>query len=38
LAKFQAAAQPAVIEWLKGEVDSQWIDHVQASVKAVKSN
>lgn len=38
LAKFQAAAQPAVIDWLKGEVDSKWIDHVQASVKSVTGN
>ncbi|RDL45967.1 C4-dicarboxylate ABC transporter substrate-binding protein [Marinomonas piezotolerans] len=34
LAKFQAAAQPAVLEWLRGEVDGEWIDRVQASVKA----
>lgn len=33
MAKFQAAAQPAVINWLKGEVDPTWIDNVQASVK-----
>ncbi|WP_425641115.1 DctP family TRAP transporter solute-binding subunit [Marinomonas gallaica] len=33
LAKFQASAQPAVIEWLKDEVDPAWIDRVQASVK-----
>lgn len=33
LAKFQASAQPAVIEWLKDEVDPEWIDRVQASVK-----
>lgn len=38
LAKFQAAAQPAVIEWLKGEVDPVWIDNVQASVKIATSN
>lgn len=38
LAKFQAAAQPAVIEWLKGEVDPTWIDHVQASVKIAVEN
>lgn len=33
LAKFQQAAQPAVLEWLRGEVDGEWIDRVQASVK-----
>lgn len=38
LAKFQAAAQPAVIKWLKGEVDPTWIDKVQASVKTATND
>lgn len=33
LAKFQAAAQPAVIEWLKGELDPSWIKRVRDAVK-----
>ncbi|MEQ5836784.1 DctP family TRAP transporter solute-binding subunit [Marinobacter sp. NFXS9] len=33
LAKFQAAAQPAVIHWLKGELDPEWITRVQDAVK-----
>ncbi|TPE47506.1 DctP family TRAP transporter solute-binding subunit [Maribrevibacterium harenarium] len=38
LAKFQAAAQPAVIDWLKGEVDPQWIDRVQSAVQQASAN
>lgn len=33
LEKFREAAQPAVINWLKGEVDPKWIDSVQSAVK-----
>jgi len=38
MAKFQSAAQPAVIEWLKGEIDPSWITKAQDAVKAVTSN
>ncbi len=37
LAKFQEAAQPAVLEWLRGEIDGEWIDRVQASVQVVSN-
>lgn len=33
LEEFRKAAQPAVIKWLKGQVDPKWIDEVQASVQ-----
>ncbi|WP_111497551.1 MULTISPECIES: DctP family TRAP transporter solute-binding subunit [Marinobacter] len=33
LGKFQQAAQPAVIEWLKGELDPAWITRVQDAVE-----
>ncbi|MGB0662606.1 MAG: DctP family TRAP transporter solute-binding subunit [Pontibacterium sp.] len=36
LEKFAAAAQPAVLEWLKGEIDPSWIDKAQAAVAAAK--
>lgn len=38
LAKFQDAAQPAVIEWLKGELDPAWIDKVQEAVSRVSTD
>ncbi|SIQ75936.1 DctP family TRAP transporter solute-binding subunit [Marinobacterium stanieri] len=38
MAQFRQAAQPAVIEWLKGEIDSSWIDKAQNAVKAAESN
>ncbi|WP_020683507.1 DctP family TRAP transporter solute-binding subunit [Marinobacterium rhizophilum] len=38
MAKFQSAAQPAVIEWLKGEIDPSWITKAQDAVKAATSN
>lgn len=38
LAKFQQAAQPAVLDWLRNEVDGEWIEHVQASVKNAVNN
>ncbi|MDX1742302.1 MAG: DctP family TRAP transporter solute-binding subunit [Ruegeria sp.] len=38
LAEFAALAQPAVVEYLRGELgdDAQWIDRLQDSVAAVK--
>jgi TRAP-type transport system periplasmic protein len=38
MAKFQSAAQPAVIEWLKGEIDPTWISKAQDAVKTATSN
>nr|WP_067288148.1 DctP family TRAP transporter solute-binding subunit [Marinobacterium profundum] len=38
MAKFQSAAQPAVIEWLKGEIDPSWINKAQDAVKTASSN
>lgn len=38
LAKFQDAAQPAVIEWLKGELDPAWIDKVQEAVSRASTD
>ncbi len=38
MAKFQSAAQPAVIEWLKGEVDPSWISKAQDAVKTASAN
>ncbi|ANG61667.1 C4-dicarboxylate ABC transporter substrate-binding protein [Marinobacterium aestuarii] len=38
MAKFQSAAQPAVIEWLKGEIDPTWITKAQDAVKTASSN
>lgn len=38
LAKFRSAAQPAVIEWLKNEVDPAWIDKVQKAVRQAEAD
>ncbi|MCS5563759.1 MAG: TRAP transporter substrate-binding protein DctP, partial [Oleiphilaceae bacterium] len=38
LAKFRSAAQPAVIEWLKNEVDPAWIDKVQEAVRQAEAD
>ncbi|NVK41126.1 MAG: DctP family TRAP transporter solute-binding subunit [Oceanospirillaceae bacterium] len=38
LAKFQSTAQPAVIEWLKGQLDPAWISKAQDAVKAAQAN
>ncbi|HBU99663.1 DctP family TRAP transporter solute-binding subunit [Thalassospira lucentensis] len=32
LKAFRDAAQPAVIEWLSGQIDAQWIEKLQAAV------
>ena len=37
VAKFQTTAQPAVIEWLKGEVDPQVVDDFLAAVKEAEA-
>ncbi|MBV1789526.1 DctP family TRAP transporter solute-binding subunit [Marinobacterium sp. D7] len=37
-AKFQAAAQPPVLEWLKTQIDPSWIDKALAAVKEASSN
>jgi tripartite ATP-independent transporter DctP family solute receptor len=34
LEKFRAAAQPAVLEWLKGQIGEEWINKAQAAVKS----
>ncbi|GGO85893.1 C4-dicarboxylate ABC transporter substrate-binding protein [Marinobacterium nitratireducens] len=38
LGKFQAAAQPAVVEWLKGQLDATWIDKAQDAVKTAAAD
>lgn len=38
MAKFRDAAQPAVINWLKGEVQPEWIERAQMSVKVVSNS
>jgi len=38
LAEFRKAAQPAVIKWLKGQVNPQWITRVQVAVKKAIAN
>ncbi|GGB94976.1 C4-dicarboxylate ABC transporter substrate-binding protein [Marinobacterium zhoushanense] len=37
-ALFQAAAQPAVIEWLKTQIEPNWIDKALAAVKDASAN
>jgi len=32
---FREAAQPAVLEWLKGQIGETWVDKAQAAVAAV---
>lgn len=36
--RFKAASQPAVIEYMKGTIGSEWIDKVQKAVKDVESS
>ncbi|TCK09552.1 DctP family TRAP transporter solute-binding subunit [Marinobacterium mangrovicola] len=36
-AKFQAAAQPAVVEWLKTEIEPEWVDKALDAVKAASA-
>jgi tripartite ATP-independent transporter DctP family solute receptor len=38
LAQFREAAQPAVIEWLKGEIDEAWIAKAQSAVEAATAD
>jgi tripartite ATP-independent transporter DctP family solute receptor len=38
MAKFQSTAQPAVIEWLKGEIDPSWINKAQDAVKTASAD
>ncbi|QUX97377.1 C4-dicarboxylate ABC transporter substrate-binding protein [Marinomonas sp. CT5] len=38
MAKFRDIAQPAVINWLKGEVQPEWIERVQMSVKVASNS
>jgi hypothetical protein len=38
MAKFQNAAQPAVLEWLKGQIDPSWIARAQDAVKAASAD
>ena len=38
MAKFRDIAQPAVINWLKGEVQPEWIERAQMSVKVVSNS
>ncbi|BDX01779.1 MAG: DctP family TRAP transporter solute-binding subunit [Marinomonas sp.] len=38
MTKFRDAAQPAVINWLKGEVQPEWIERAQMSVKVVSNS
>ncbi|UTV99090.1 DctP family TRAP transporter solute-binding subunit [Marinomonas rhizomae] len=38
MAKFRDVAQPAVINWLKGEVQPEWIERAQMSVKVVSNS
>ncbi len=35
--RFRAAAQPAVIDYMKGTIGMEWIDKVQAAVKAAEA-
>jgi TRAP-type C4-dicarboxylate transport system substrate-binding protein len=38
MAKFQNAAQPAVLEWLKGQIDPSWIARAQDAVKTASAD
>ena len=38
LAQFRAASQPAIIEYLREEIDSQWIEDLQAAVAEAEAN
>jgi tripartite ATP-independent transporter DctP family solute receptor len=38
LEQFRSAAQPPVIEWLKGEIDEAWINKAQGAVEAAMAD
>tara|TARA_R110000803_G_scaffold32729_2_gene71944 strand:- start:170 stop:1246 length:1077 start_codon:yes stop_codon:yes gene_type:complete len=38
LKAFRDAAQPAVIEWLSGQIDAQWIEKLQAAVTKAEAS
>jgi len=38
LAAFRDAAQPAVIEWLSGEIDAQWIEKLKTAVSDAETS
>ncbi|WP_404424023.1 DctP family TRAP transporter solute-binding subunit [Thalassospira australica] len=38
LAAFRDAAQPAVIEWLSGEIDAQWIEKLKSAVSDAETS
>ena len=35
---FKKATQPAVIDWMKGQIDPVWIEKVQSAVKEAEAD